>query len=100
MILIISYLVNSLAPIVNTIGLFGLIGSIVYEAPKILIIAGALFVVGLLFGIFAHRMDIPPRWFWSKSKNEIFGYSITAGLGYAWSFAMWPCAVYFVTLIV
>jgi cytochrome c biogenesis protein CcdA len=85
---------------VNTIGAIGLCGCIVYEDLHILVFAGVLAVVGLIFGIFAHRNDIPPRWFWSKSRNDIFSFSVTAVLGYAMSFAMWPCAIYIVKVII
>ena len=33
---------------------------------------------------------------WSKSTNELFDFAVTAVLGYAWNFAMWPCAIYFI----
>lgn len=99
MILIISYIINLLAPIVNTLGLIGLCSCVVFEDFHILNITAVLFVIGLVFGIFAFRMDIPPRWFWSKSKNEVFSFSITAVLGYAWNFAMWPSAIYLIKII-
>ena len=100
MILVIALVVNLLAPIVNILGLFGLLGCVVYDDLSILGIAAALFILGLIFGIAAHRLDIPPRWSWSKSKNDLFKFAITATLGYAWSFAMWPCAIYIVKVII
>ncbi len=99
MILIISYIINLLAPIINTLGLIGLCGCVAEGDFYILIITAVLFVIGLLFGIFAFRMDIPPRWFWSKSRNELFSFSITAVLGYAWNFAMWVTAIYLIIII-
>ena len=100
MILVIAYIINLLAPIVNTIGAFGLIGCIVYDEPEMLIYGGVVGVVGLIFGMVAYGNDIPPRWFWSRSKNQIFSFSVTAVLGYAWSFAAWVFAVYMVQLVV
>ena len=100
MILVIAFIVNLLAPIVNIMGLFGLWGCVEYEDLSIIGIAAALFILGLIFGIAAHRLDIPSRWFWSKSKNELFKFSITATLGYAWNFAMWPCAIYIIKVII
>ena len=100
MITIIAYIINLLAPIVNTLGAIGLCGCVVYEDLHIIAIAGVLAIIGLIFGILAYRMDIPPRWFWSKSKNELFSFSVTAVLGYAWSFAMWPCAVYLIIVLI
>ena len=100
MLSIFAYIINLLAPVVNTLGAIGLCGCVVYEDLHILFIAGILAVVGFIFGIFAHRMDIPPRWFWSKSRNELFSFSVTAVLGYAWSFAMWPCAIYLIMVLI
>ena len=36
-------------------------------------------------------------WVWSKSVNELFEFAITAVLGYAWNFAMWPLAIYLIS---
>jgi hypothetical protein len=99
-IVVLAFIINLFAPIVNTIGAFGLLGCIIYDDLHILALVSILAIVGLVFGIFAYRMDIPPRWFWAKSKNELFRFSVTAVLGYAWSFAMWPCAIYMIMVIV
>ena len=100
LIIIISYIINLLAPIVNTLGIFGLILSIGNDDIDVLIISGVLAIVGLIFGIFAYGNSIPPRWFWSRSKDFIFEFSVTAVLGYAWNFATWPIAIYIIRLVV
>lgn len=100
MILVLSFIINLLAPIVNSIGLFGLIFSIIEDDIHILILSAILCAVGFIYGIFAYSLDVPPRWFWSESKNEIFEFAVTAVLGYAWNFAMWPCAIYMVLTVV
>ena len=97
---VLAYIINLLAPVVNILGLLGLCGCVVYEDLYILLIAGIMAVVGLVFGIFAYRLDIAPRWFWSKSRNELFSFSVTAVLGYAGSLAMWPCAIYLIRVLV
>ena len=99
MILVLAYIINLLAPIVNMLGLLGLCGCVVYEDLEVLWIAGALAIAGLVFGIFAYKNSIPPRWFWSRSANDLFSFTVTAVLGYAVSFAMWPCAIYLITTI-
>lgn len=99
MITVIAFLLNILAPIVNVLGALGLCACIVYDDTHILPIGGILAVIGLVFGIFAYRNDVPPRWFWSHSKNELFEYSVIAVLGYGWSFAAWPFAIYFIRTI-
>ena len=100
MIVVIAYIINLFAPIVNVLGMIGLCGCLVYESYSTLIIAGIMAIVGFIFGIAAYRNDIPPRWFWSKSKNDLFSFSVTAVLGYAWSFASWAFAIYLLKVIV
>ena len=100
MVVVIAFIINLFAPIVNIVGLLGLIGSVVYEDFNTLIYGAIAAVIGFVFGIMAYRNDIPPRWSWAKSKNQLFAFSVTAVLGYAWSFAMWPTAIYFIQLII
>ena len=99
MLVVLAYLINLFAPILNIIGTLGLCFCVVNDAFHVLAIAGVMAVVGFVFGIFAYRLDVPPRWFWSKSKNELFEFSIMAILGYALNFAMWPCAVYLIKYV-
>ena len=100
MILFLAYIINLFAPAINLIGLLGLCGCVVYEDFYVLVIAAMMFVAGLFFGRLAYGLDIPPRWFWAKSRNQLFSFTVTAVLGYAWSFAMWPCAIYLVSIII
>lgn len=53
-----------------------------------------------LTGFKATQLDIVPRWFWSKSANELFSFTLFSVLGYAWSFAIRPGAIYFIYSIV
>lgn len=98
--IVLSFIINLLAPIVNPLGAIGICLCIIEDDFHILTISGALAVVGLIYGIFAYRLAIPPRWFWSRSINAIFSFSVTAVLGYAGSFALWPPAVYFVQYMI
>lgn len=98
--IVLAYIINFLAPLVNFVGLLGLFACIIYEELSVLLFAGVMAVVGLVFGIFAYKLDIPPRWFWSKSANDLFSFSVTTVLGYAGSLAMWPCAIYMVKVLV
>ena len=117
--LVISYILNKLSPIVNTLGVMGLLLSILvcadcgrftvegnYEEICSCVVQGmhmGLYVtvvicavVGLIYGIFAYKNDVPPRWTWSKSHNAMFEFSIAAVLGYMVNFAMWPPCVFIV----
>lgn len=100
MIRVIIYILNLFAPLVNMFGAIGLCGCVAFGDFYILVVAGIMAVLGVVFGIFAYRLDIPPRWFWSKSSNDLFSFSVMAVFGYAVSFAMWPCAIYFIKLLV
>ena len=97
---VLAYIINLLAPVVNFLGMLGLCACIIYEELPVLLFSGIMAVVGLVCGIFAHRMDIEPRWFWSKSRNELFRFSVTAVLGYVGNLAMWPCAIYLLKVVV
>lgn len=97
---VLAFIINLLAPVVNMLGVLGLCACVIYEDFYILVFAGTMALVGLVFGIFAHRMDIAPRWFWSKSRNELFRFSVMAVLGYVGNLAMWPCAIYMVKVLV
>lgn len=99
MLQVIAFIINLFAPIVQPLGALGVCGCVIYEDYQSLQQAGILAAVGLIFGMLAYRLDIPPRWFWAKSRNEIFRFKIFAVLGYMWSFAAWPPAIYFVRLI-
>lgn len=70
MLIVIAHIINLFAPIVNPIGLLGLIGCILYDNLQVFIYGAILAVIGLIFGMVAYRNDIPPRWFWSKSKTS------------------------------
>lgn len=78
----------------NALGLFGLLLACSREYWAVLWIAGAFAVLGLVFGIAAYRNDIPPRWFWSRSANEILENSVTIVIGYMVNFATYPLAWY------
>ena len=98
--LVLLFIINLLAPIVNFLGIIGLCACVVYDDIHVLIISGIMAVAGLVLGVFAYGYDIPPRWFWSKSANDLFSFSVTTVLGYAGSLAMWPCAIYLVKVLV
>lgn len=99
MLTVIAYILNLFAPIVQPLGLLGAIACVLYDELQPLYLAAGLALVGFILGLFLHRLDIPPRWFWAKSQNQRFQFSLARVLGYMWSLAAWPLAVYFVRLI-
>jgi hypothetical protein len=97
MIVVISFLLNLMSPIVNILGFLGVgCAWLMDDNMEVLIMTAVAVVVGLIFGIFAYRNDIPPRMFWTGSVNDIFEFSVTAVLGYAFNIAMYPPCVYFI----
>ena len=93
---VICWILNKLAPIINLLGVFGFIQAVLNDDLVELLIVVPFAVIGLLFGIKAYRLGIPPRWFWSKSANDIFDYTVTAVLGYMFVFAAMPLAGYLI----
>lgn len=94
---VLCFIINIIAPLTNALGLFGLLLACSRSEWGILYCAIPFAIVGLVFGIMAYRRDIPPRWFWSRSANELFSFSVTAVLGYAVTFAAYPLAWYITT---
>lgn len=90
----ICFVINLLAPFTNALGLFGLLLACSRSEWSVLYTAIPFAIAGLVFGIFAYRRDIPPRWFWSRSANEILENSVTIVIGYMVNFATYPLAWY------
>ena len=99
MLQVLAFLINLFAPIVQPLGVLGVSGCVFSQDYPSLPPAGPLPVGGLLFGFPAPLSGLPPVGFWAKSRNEIFRYRIFTVLGYMWSLAAWPPAIYFVRLI-
>ena len=100
MVMVGAFILNLFAPVVNTMGFIGICGMGAYGDWHAFIWCAVMFVVGIVFGFRATQLDIAPRWFWSKSANDLFHFSVLRVLGYAWSFAMWPGAVYLIKCLV
>jgi hypothetical protein len=97
---IVAYILNLFAPIVFWCGLFGFFGCGVYDDCQYYLYSLILFILGIIFGVFAYKQDIPPRWSWTKSHNELFRFSVSQVIGYGISFAMWPFAIWMITVLV
>lgn len=50
-------------------------------------------VVGIVFGIFACKQDIPPKWSWIYSATEVFGGAVGIVIGYGINFFFTGCCV-------
>lgn len=101
MIKVIAFVLNLFAPFVNLLGLCGFYHIVwVIESMRMLAVVGVFALIGLIFGFRAYKLDIPPRWGWSKSPNQLFSFAISTILGYAMMFAAWPCAICFVKFLI
>ena len=95
----IARILNSLAPIVNVLGIVAFILIIVKGHFKIMIPMVVLFAVGLIFGKQAFKQNCPPRIFWAQSVNSLLNFPIGAAIGYGLIFALLFPVVRFFTLL-
>lgn len=95
----IARILNSLAPIVNVLGIVAFIIVIVKGYFKIMIPMVVLFAVGLIFGKQAFKQNCLPRIFWAQSVNSLLNFPIGAAIGYGLIFALWVPFIRFFTLL-
>ena len=69
MIIVLSFLINLFAPIVNTLGAIGLCGCVAYGDFHILGIGGALSIVGIIFGVIVLIATISHRAGFGRSRR-------------------------------
>ena len=58
--------------------------------PYVYIIAGVLSLAGFILGFTNWALDIPPRFFWTKSRVELFDNRVGNAFGYAVIFFLLP----------
>ena len=82
---------QKVSPILTILGALVLFGGgfIGYE----FIVGAVLAVLGLIVGWSSCGQEVPPRWFWVKSKLELFDNRIGSAFGYAVQFFMIPFGV-------
>ena len=124
MLVVTSYILRLLAPVVNCLGIIGFIwyimcilggdpssetheatmeafGKIGYaKGGMLFVISIVVFILGLWYGVKAYKNDIPVRWLWSKSKNALFEYSLTTVVGYAFYIVAYPYAIFFIHILI
>ena len=62
MIVVITYILNLLSPVVNFLGFMGVgCAWLMDDNMEVFIMTAVAAVIGLIFGIFAYKNDIPPR---------------------------------------
>jgi len=68
--------------------------------PYVYIIAGVLALVGFIIGFTNWALDVPPKFFWTKSRVELFDNRVGNAFGYAIIFFLIPFFVEAVKLAV
>mgnify|MGYP003482232618 FL=1 len=95
----VARILNSLAPIVNVLGIVAFILIIVNGYFKIMIPMVVLFAVGFIFGKQAFKQNCPPRIFWAQSINSLLNFPIGAAIGYGLIFAFWVPVIRFFAMM-
>ena len=89
---------QKISPILTIFGALVLFGG-GFEGYEF-IVGGVLAVLGLIVGWSAWGQEVPPRWFWVKSKLELFDNRIGSAFGYAVQFFMIPFGITFIVEII
>ena len=80
-----------ISPVLTILGALVLFGD-GFEGYEFYVGAG-LAVLGLIVGWSTWGQDVPPRWFWVKSKLELFDNRIWNAFSYAFQFFMIPFGI-------
>lgn len=96
------WIIQKLAPITSIVGLLYLLSALANGniEPYMYILAGALALVGLAIGFTNWALEIPPKFFWTKSRVELFDNRVGNAFGYAVIFFLLPFFVAAVIVVV
>ena len=101
---VILWIIQKIAPITNIVSILVLLSEIGYGdigiASHVYIIAGVLALVGFIIGFTNWALDIPPKFFWTKSRVELFDNRVGNAFGYAIIFFLLPFFVEGVMVVV
>ena len=82
---------QKISPILTVIGALVLFGD-GYKGYEF-IVGAVLAVFGLIVGWSTWGREVPPRWFWVKSKLELFDNRVGNAFSYALQFFLIPFAI-------
>ena len=82
---------QKISPILTILGALVLFGD-GFEGYEF-IVGAVLAVFGLIVGWSAWGQEVPPRWFWVKSKLELFDNRVWNAFSYALQFFLIPFAI-------
>ena len=85
------WIFQKISPIITVLGALVLFGD-GFEGYEF-IVGAVLAVLGLIVGWSALGQEVPPRWFWVKSKLELFDNRVGNAFSYALQFFLIPFAI-------
>ena len=81
------WLLQKIAPITNLVGLLMLVSELVHGdigiGTHVYVIAGVIALAGFVLGFTNWALDVPPKFFWTKSRVQLFDNRVGNALGYA-----------------
>ena len=98
--IVILWIIQKLAPIITFTGILALLielssGEMDIE-PYMYILGGVGALLGFIIGFTNWAKDVPPRFFWTKSRVELFDNRVGNAFGYAIIFFNIPFCVIFI----
>ena len=98
------WLIQKIAPITNIVGLLVLLSEIAYGdigiGTHVYFLAGGLTLAGFILGFTNWALDVPPKFFWTKSRVQLFDNRVGNAFGYAVIFFLLPFFVAGVAVVV
>ncbi len=98
------WLIQKIAPITNLVGLLVLLSELAYNdigvGTHVYVLAGGLALAGFILGFTNWALDVPPKFFWTKSRVQLFDNRVGNALGYAVIFFLLPFFVAGVAVVV
>ena len=88
------WFIQKIAPITNLVGLLVLLSEIAYGdigiGTHVYVLAGGFALAGFVLGFTNWALDVPPKFFWTQSRVQLFDNRVGNALGYAVIFFLLP----------
>ena len=98
------WFLQKIAHITNLVGLLVLLSEIAYGdigiGTHVYALAGGFALAGFILGFTNWALDVPPKFFWTKSRVQLFDKRVGNALGYAVIFFLLPFFVAGVAVVV
>lgn len=91
--IVLIYLFNIISPIITIVGTVILLFGGGLLDPLMWVLCGVSAIIGLIFGGISWGYGVPPRWFWAKSKLDLFDNLVVSSLKCAYTFFLIPLCI-------